>query len=167
MIIKSLTLLLTFSLLLIACKENVSTNKPVAEANTNKTSAEANSNNQKAEPEKPDSPSSDKVFSSLETPKDTFKSHYAALAANNEELLKKTLSSGMLSLYKSMMPDKKIVEMMREMLKKQGESTNMPEIVSEKINGSEAVIKWKASDGTIVDQPLVKEKDGWKMQMGK
>lgn len=164
--IKHLTILLTVSLLLVACKETVSPNKN-AEVNSNKTSAQSNSNNQKANVEKTDAPSNDKVFSSLETPKDTFKSHYAALAANNEELLRKTLSVGMIKLYDGMLPGKKIVEMMRDTLKRQGETTDMPEIISEKVDGNNAIIKWKANDGTIVDQPLLKEKDGWKMGMSK
>lgn len=164
--IKHLTVLLTFSLLLAACKENVSTNKNM-EANSNKISVQSNSNNQKTNAEKSDASSNEKVFSSLETPKDTFKSHYAALAANNEELLRKTLSVGMIKLYDGMLPGKKIVEMMRDTLKRQGETTEMPEIVSEKIDGSNAIIKWKAKDGTIVDQPLLKEKAGWKMGMSK
>jgi hypothetical protein len=127
----------------------------------------SNVNKPIANTEKIESVSNEKVFSSLETPKDTFKSHYAALAANNDELLRKTLAAGMLSLYGELFPDQKIVEMMRETLKKQGETTDMPEIVSEKINGSNAVIKWKANDQSIVEQPLIKEKDGWKMAMSK
>ena len=73
----------------------------------------------------------------------------------------------MIRLYSAMMPNKKIVEIMRGMLKRQGETTEAPEIVSEKINGSNAVIKWKAKDGTVVEQPLVKEGGDWKMAMGK
>lgn len=157
-----LFILTVICLLTSSCKtdENANaSNKPVPNSsNVNKTIANV---------EKPEPVSNDKVFSSLETPKDTFKSHYAALAANNDELLRKTLAAGMLSLYGELFPNEKIVEIMRETLKKQGETTAMPEIVSEKINGSNAVVKWKASDQTIVEQPLVKEKDGWKMAMSK
>jgi len=108
---------------------------------------------------------STKVFSSIATPRDTFKSHYAALAANDETLLRKTLSAGIIRTYEGLFPNEKIVEIMRTTLKAQGETTDLPEIVSEKIDGNKATIKWKANDGTIVDQTLIKEKDGWKMQM--
>ena len=157
--------LLTFTLICLTffgCK----TEPKIVETNQTNVNS-ANSNKQNSNLEKTETVSSDKVFSSIATPKDTFKSHYAALAANDETLLKKTLSAGMLSLYNSLLKDKKIVEMMRETLKRQGETTDMPTILSEEITGNTAMIKWKANDGVIVDQPLVKEKDGWKMQIHK
>ncbi len=159
---KYLLLLIVMCLFINNCKVDEAvnnSNKPVPNPpSVNKPVA----NIEKSEPV-----SNDKVFSSIETPKDTFKSHYAALAANNDELLRKTLAAGMLSLYGGLFPDQKIIEIMRDTLKRQGETTDMPEVISEKINGDNAVIKWKANDQSINEQPLVKEKDGWKMAMSK
>lgn len=127
----------------------------------------ANSNEQDSSVEKTETVSGDKVFSSIATPRDTFKSHYAALAANDEVLLRKTLSQGIISFHENFFVGKKIVETMRGMLKSQGETTDMPAIISETTVGDHSIIRWKGNNGIIVEQPLDKAKDGWKMEMGK
>jgi heat shock protein HslJ len=82
-----------------------------------------------------------RVFSFLLTPKDTFNSHYAAQAANNETLLRKILSLGIKRVYQEMFPNQKNVKLMREALTAVGDTTDLPEIISENINGNNASIK--------------------------
>jgi hypothetical protein len=163
--IMNIKYLLAFTFICVTffgCKTEVKT----VEANQTNVSS-ADSNNTNSNVETAETIPADKVFSSLATPRDTFKSHYAALAVNNEELLRKTLSQGIISFHENFFVGKKIVETMRGMLKRQGETTDMPAIISETTVGDHSIIRWKGNNGIIVEQPLGKAKDGWKMEMGK
>ncbi len=160
--IKIILTLTIICLTFFGCKTGTKT------VETNQTNVNStNSNQQNATVEKVETVSSDKVFSSIATPRDTFKSHYAALAANNDELLKKTVEQKIISLYGTFAPNKKVVEIMWDILTRQKETFDMPDIISETTEGNHSIIKWKGSNGIIVEQPLGKEKDGWKMLMGK